>query len=482
MTNNLNVHLSKIPKRLWETIDGIGFAPGRSCVFLLLGFLLFPYSGGAQDDNTPLTRILFVFDASNSMNARWQSDTRISIARRLLKESLDELKGRENLELALRVYGHQVPIIKGHQDCEDTKLEVSFRPGNVPLIQSTIDKITPQGTTPIARSLELAADDFPPCDNCRNIIILITDGIEACDGDPCAVSRALQQKGVVLKPFVIGVGLDEDFMDTFNCVGSYFDATNEESFRNILDIVISQALNNTTLQVNLLDDFGKPLESNVTVNFFDIFSEKLAYGFVHTLNHRGNPDTLTLDPLLSYRMEVHTIPPIALDTVRIEPGRHNIVAIDAGQGQLEVKVSGRQGGDARVILRGHLSPHTLHVQQVNQKEKVLTGIYDLEVLTLPRTMIPEVEVRQNETTTVQIPEPGVFNLSLGSPGYGSISQVKGSKLVWVSNISSEDGNQKYVLQPGDYKLTYRSKNSKEVIYTIEREFSIRSGSATNLKL
>jgi Ca-activated chloride channel family protein len=30
----------------------------------------------------------------------------------------------------------------------------------------------------------------------RNVIILITDGIEACDEDPCAVSRALMAKGM----------------------------------------------------------------------------------------------------------------------------------------------------------------------------------------------------------------------------------------------------------------------------------------------
>jgi len=38
------------------------------------------------------------------------------------------------------------------------------------------------------------------------------------------------------------------------------------------------------------------------------------------------------------------------------------------------------------------------------------------------------------------------------------------------------------LQPGDYKLTYRSKNSKEVIYCLEREFTITSGASTNQKL
>jgi Ca-activated chloride channel family protein len=423
-----------------------------------------------------------VFDASNSMNSDWQSDKRITIARRLLTEAVAEVNDKPNVQLGLRVYGHQVPIAPGKQDCDDTKLEVSFRPNNGALIKSTLNKITPQGTTPIARSLEKAANDFPPCDNCRNIIILITDGIEACDGDPCAVSRALQKNGIILKPFVIGVGLEDEFKATFNCVGNYFDATNEESFENILDIVITQALNNTTAQVNLLDDFGKPLETDVTVNFFNEDSERLEYGFVHTLNHKGNPDTISLDPVINYRMEVHTIPNIIKEGITVLPGKHNIIAADAGQGDLIVKSDGRLAESIQVIIRNKGELQTAHVQEVNLKERILTGTYDLEVLTLPRTLIPDVEITQDKLTTVTIPEPGMLLLNLSSPGFGSIAQKRGDQLVWVTNLDSKELNQQIKLQPGEYKITYRSKNSKEVIYTIDREFKINSGSSTNLKL
>jgi Ca-activated chloride channel family protein len=112
----------------------------------------------------------------------------------------------------------------------------------------------------------------------------------------------------------------------------------------------------------------------------------------------------------------------------------------------------------------------------------LTDFYDLEILTLPRTKIPNVEVNQNKTTTITIPEPGVLNLSLASAGYGSISLEKGSHLEWVANIDNSNQQQYFQLQPGKYKLTYRSKNSKQVIYTLERAFTIASGSSTNLKL
>ena len=81
------------------------------------------------------------------MNADWQSDKKITIARKLLSESIKELDGNPNVELGLRVYGHQVAIEPGKQDCDDTRLEVSFRANNGALIQKTLNRITPKGTT-----------------------------------------------------------------------------------------------------------------------------------------------------------------------------------------------------------------------------------------------------------------------------------------------------------------------------------------------
>lgn len=132
----------------------------------------------AQDvvDDKEITRILFVFDASQSMAGRWQSDIKFNIARRLFVKMLDSLKSVPDLQIALRVYGHQHHYPP--QVCTDSKLEVPFASNNVPRIKEVLERLRPNGTTPIAYSLEQSVNDFPPCDNCRNIVVLITDGIE----------------------------------------------------------------------------------------------------------------------------------------------------------------------------------------------------------------------------------------------------------------------------------------------------------------
>lgn len=430
------------------------------------------------DQNIKLTRILFVFDASQSMLTKWETDSKMNIAKKLLNNMLDSLAKVDNLELALRVYGHQFPVPP--QRCDDTRLEVPFSKNNVDKIKGKINKLQAQGTTPIAKSLESAALDFPKSTKSRNIIILITDGIEACDGDPCAVSLELQKQGIILKPFVIGVGLDLEFKKTFECVGEYFDAANETQFKEVLGIVISQALNNTSMQVNLLDKAGNPTETDVNMTFYDRQSGKIKYNFIHTLNNRGVPDTLILDPLPTYKMIAHTIPPVFIDSIKLTPGKHTVVAADAPQGYLIVKANIQQFKGLDFIVRQNGKMNTLNVQNVNTTEKYIVGNYDIEVLTLPRLVINEISIAQSHTTTVRIPDPGMVTIMTDAPGYGSILLEKDNKLEWIINLDIESIKQTFTLLPGNYQVVWRGKNVKRSMNSITKSFKIVSGSSIPL--
>ncbi|MDD5570856.1 MAG: hypothetical protein PHD97_06825, partial [Bacteroidales bacterium] len=115
-------------------------------ISIILFFLSASFAFAQQGKNikppvkkNQLTRILFIFDASYSMNGMWQSDTKIAIAKKLLGELLDSLKqieNYENIEVALRVYGHQKPVPP--QDCDDTRLEISFSKKNYDRIKNKL--------------------------------------------------------------------------------------------------------------------------------------------------------------------------------------------------------------------------------------------------------------------------------------------------------------------------------------------------------
>ena len=428
----------------------------------------------------PTTRILFIFDASQSMLGRWQSDTKFNIAKRIISEMLDSIADLKNTEFALRVYGHQYQFPP--QVCTDTKLEVPFAPGNAGKIKSRLRTITPKGTTPLAFSLEESAKDFTPCSNCRNIVILITDGLEECNGDPCAVSKMLQKNGIVLKPFIIGIG--HDFNMAFNCVGTYFDATKEIDLRKALEVVISQALNSTTMQVNLLDESGKPTETDAGMTFTDVYSGKVKYNYIHTMNNRGLPDTLVVDPLVTYRVDIHTLPPVSIDTLRITPGKHTVVATDAPQGYLQLKMAGVSNASKglQCIVRKSGSFQTLNVQNFGETEKYITGRYDLEVLSLPRIMLNEIDISQSRTTTIEIPEPGIAVFRKSFSGYGTILLNDKNKLTRIYELNETLTLETLYLQPGSYRVVFRPKNSRSALYTVEQSIVIESGNTTDIQL
>jgi len=452
-------------------------------LFLLLPTLMPEvYSQARKEPDKPkiVTRILFVFDASQSMYGRWQSDSKFNIATRLFSALLDSLKTLPDLELALRVYGHQKPFPP--QDCSDSKLEVPFAIDNTAKIKHVLKVISPSGTTPIAYSLSLAAKDFPPCDHCRNVIILITDGLEECGGDPCAVSAELQQKGIALKPFIVGIG--KNFKDQFDCVGTYFDASNEKEFANALKVIISRTLNPTTMQVNLLDQSHNPTETNVAMTFYDSRSGLIKYNFIHSLNAKGLPDTLDVDPLATYNIVVHTIPSLRKDSVKLTPGKHTVVGIDAPQGYLTFRATGNATLKyLPCIIRKSGQTQTLNVQQFDQVEKYLIGEYDIEILCMPRILVKDVEVTQSHTTFVEIPTPGIAVIQRVTNGYGSLYIEEKKGLTWLYNLKDTQQQQETLyLQPGNYRVVFRPKYSNSSSYTEEKSFKVESGQTTNVKM
>lgn len=451
-------------------------------LFFFASLLLQPAVFMAQQSAEQKTRILFLLDCSQSMYGLWGQEQKMVVAKRLLSQAVDSLRKVDNLEIALRLYGHQSPLAAGKRDCQDTKLEVPFGPKNHNQVLDKLKSIIPKGTTPIAYSLEKAANDFPPCANCRNVIILITDGIEECDGDPCAISLALQRNGVVLKPFVIGMGLDINVAEAFKCVGNFYNTETAPGFQQALAVVISQAMHNTTVQVNLLDIHGNPSETDVNMTFYDSFSKQIRYNFIHTINHKGNPDTIPIDPLGTYKLVVHTLPAVSKENINIIPGKHNIIALDAPQGAIQIKVNGiNEYAGLKAVVRKKGEMQTLTIQSVNDIQKYLVGKYDLEILTLPRVYVSDVPVSQSHTTKVEIPAPGIVTIYTNGKGYGSIFLEENNELKWVCNLNELSTRETIVLQPGQYRAVYRPANSKQVISSKEIPFTIKPGTSAQVK-
>ena len=180
---------------------------------------------------------------------------------------------------------------------------------------------------------------------------------------------------------------------------------------------------------------------------------------------------------------MHTIPPVEKKNIKLTPGKHNIIAVDAPQGDLEIKMNGyNEYDDLKAIVRQPGSMKTLVIQDFDVKQRYLTGKYDLEILTLPRTYVKDVNIAQSRTTKVEIPQAGIVSIGTSGNGYGSIFLEDADELVWVCNLSTISSRESITLQPGRYRVVFRSINARQSIYTKEESFVIESGQSTQVKL
>jgi Ca-activated chloride channel homolog len=425
------------------------------------------------------TRILFLLDASGSMLVKWEGEYRIETAKRLLADLVNDLREEKNLELALRAYGHQYP--KEEQNCGDTRLEVPFSPGNHQKIIDRLKKIKPKGTTPLAESLKRSTNDFPHDPKSRNIIIIITDGLESCDGDPCEISLALQKKNIFLKPFIIGIGMDQDFINNFSCLGSFLKAENRESFNKALITAVTQSIVPAKVILEILDQSDKPIETELPVAFYNNFTGNTIEEIIHYLGPNGEPDPLLIDPVIDYNIVVSTIPPVQKTDLHFQGGKTKRIQIKAPTGYLSFKCQGFNAyKNLEVLIRKKGSPKTINVQQFKRKERYLIGSYDIEVLTFPRITFSGVEIKNHQTKTLTIKAPGILTIVDGGSGVGAIYEVvRGKPDVWVGNFYKQGSLN---MQPGNYKVIFRSKGSQGSRFTSVKTFTIRPQGSTKIKL
>lgn len=424
------------------------------------------------------TRILFVLDGSGSMNADWgEHKSRMDIAKEILTRLVDSLRINPKVELALRVYGHRYS--RESNNCNDSHLEVAFGVNNHSNIIREIRDITPRGVTPITYSLLQAGNDFPPNAGYRNILILITDGVESCGGDPCEASIEFQKKGVFLRPFIIGLGVPGG--KALDCVGKFIDAENSRSFNKILNESIETTFANTTVSVELLNGENKPVETNVNITFINKMTGTAAYEFVHYLDGAGKPDSVQVDPVLSYDIVVNTLPPVITRNLSIVNGEHNTIRIPAPQGTVVIKPEGR-GNPFSAVVRQRGKSRILHLQHSSQPTRYLEGEYEVETITLPRRTFA-VSLHSGETTTITVPSPGAVNINSVAPGYGSIFEITATgESNWVCTLDESKSRHYFNLLPGNYKIAFRARRTRGSKYTAIRNFRVRPGETLNINM
>lgn len=164
-----------------------------------------------------------ILDSSGSMALPTSDgETRIDAAKRVLTNVIDVIPadtGRINV--GFRVFGNTGNNTEAGraESCQGTELRVPIEGVNQEALQAEVDAYQPVGWTPITLALTEAANDFPAAaEGISNSMILVTDGLETCDGDPCAAATAIAEGDIDAVINVIGFGTTPEETAVLSCI------------------------------------------------------------------------------------------------------------------------------------------------------------------------------------------------------------------------------------------------------------------------
>jgi Ca-activated chloride channel family protein len=237
-------------------------------LYVLLLALACAFVAKAQVSSPPAP-IIFIYDASGSMWGQLDGKTKMEIAANVLTTSVNKLP--DNQKIGFVAYGHRK---KG--DCTDVEFLVDVENGTKREVNDAIKGIVPLGKTPLAYSAIQVIDGLRKA-QMRATIILVTDGIESCDGNICDVIMSAKEEGIDFKLHIIGFGLKGEDTEQLKCAakagdGNYYNAADAGGLSDVLDDATSSTVDlpESNVSVYALKN-GEPIDAwikarNVTGN------------------------------------------------------------------------------------------------------------------------------------------------------------------------------------------------------------------------
>jgi Mg-chelatase subunit ChlD len=242
-------------KQTWHFAALVGVRASRCAAALCLSSLLAPGLVLAESSRVSV----LVMDASGSMWAAQEGKkTRIEVAREVMDSYFQQRDAA--LPLAVIAYGHN-----RRNDCSDIEVIAPMGRHQGPQLAQRLRQLQPRGMTPLTESLRLARAQVPATAESADIV-LVTDGLETCQGDPCALAAEIAAEGINIRAHVVGFGLSRADVQSLSCItqatgGQLFETHSGADLVKALQQVSEQATRTLTEAVF---DIGPDAEAGHT--------------------------------------------------------------------------------------------------------------------------------------------------------------------------------------------------------------------------
>lgn len=223
-------------------------------VVLSVACLILTQRTQAQD----YPEVFFILDASGSMDDDVGGQRKIDVAKEVMGEIVPNLA--PEVRVGLTAYGHRR---KG--DCTDIEVLVPAGSTDRDALLREVNSLQPKGKTPIASAI-LAVAGQVRTNDVDTAIVLVSDGLETCGGDPCKVARELKATGARLVIHTVGFDVDADTAEQLTCIsnatgGKYFAARDSDTLlqalQSVADDVTQKVVQAKTKAVNGKTGLGK---------------------------------------------------------------------------------------------------------------------------------------------------------------------------------------------------------------------------------
>ncbi len=392
------------------------------CKSLALGLMIFCLSPASQ--SAERMNVELILDASGSMMGKLaDGTTKFSAARSAVEELLTQID--ESVVLAFRAYGHQYP--REAHNCNDTELLVPFG-GSFDEIGSAMVTLRAQGYTPISRVLKQAAADVSETEGIH-MIVLVSDGKETCEGDPCETARALKASDAGVMVHTIGFGVDDATRAQLQCIaentgGQYFDAGD----RQALIQVLNQALRTDE----------QPVSSATGIGYLKMIGPDLRGHDVYRAATEESVGSLSrVQPFLEVESGIYSIDmgEVLWKSVQVEPGDTTVLQ----PCHITVNSASLRGHD---ILDAETGREVADVSLSDDTATVLPGDY---IVTFGKNDVLSWAVSVDSGQTVVLNPGTVAASGAGISGYDIFQS--GEEVGTISSTSSW-----MPLPPGRYQI------------------------------
>jgi Ca-activated chloride channel family protein len=414
-----------------------------------------------------LSPILFIYDASGSMWGQMDGKTKKEIAANVLTTTVGNFN--ENQNIGLIAYGHRK---KG--DCNDIEFLVDLKHSNKSKIVNVVKTLNPTGKTPLARSASMAINHLKDT-NTKATIILITDGVESCDGNICNIVAEAKAAGIDFKLHIVGFGLKNGETEELKCAakageGNYYQASNASGLSDVLIAATSETVDDPDGNVTVYTiKNGKPIDA--WVKAYDVVSKQKPIA-VRTYRDTAN---FYLPPG-KYNFEVQPlegsdVKKITLNNIESFDDKiiHKTVSFDAGTLNT-ITTNNNESWDCIVKIKDLTGKPIAQARTYGKPTaiEVNPGTYNITIQALGRlkglntyTEINNVSIKANETI------PLSYNFESGKALIGvktangelidatvNFYEINTNKNVAAARTYTRETNnpKQFILNPGIYKV------------------------------